>query len=128
MKEKTPRSTAINNKKRGKNLERKVVKLYQERGWIAQRAWGSDGRALGLSPGVDVEASLRYFQHVIQCKKKKKLAGYLKPAECVDMVITEEDRGTMFAIVPLRKLLDWIKLLENIIQEGHREQTSKTTC
>lgn len=47
-------STGPANKGRGYRAEVKAMKYATAAGWSARRAWGSDGRALGMEPGVDL--------------------------------------------------------------------------
>ena len=42
------------SKAKGNRFEREVVKLAKEYGLESKRAWGSDGRSLGLHPEVDI--------------------------------------------------------------------------
>lgn len=61
------------NKQRGYEAEVALVKIAQEQGFAARRAWGSDGRAMGEDAKVDVEVESELWQ----CKRKKTAPGYL---------------------------------------------------
>ena len=41
------------NKARGNRFERLVISRAKDAGFIAERAWGSDGKSLGLTHDVD---------------------------------------------------------------------------
>jgi hypothetical protein len=63
------------NKQRGSEFEREVVNTAKKFDLEAKRAWGSNGRSLGLHDTVDVViGKLRG-----QCKRKKKLPQFLFP-------------------------------------------------
>lgn len=120
------------NKVRGNVVEKEVVKAFQKAGHEAKRAWGSDGRALGLTEDIDVltwrdggfsggfgaASEIRggvpvYFPDKdstdilkIQCKRKKKLPDWLGFSKNVDAVVVREDRGQLFIIM---KLEDYLK-------------------
>lgn len=105
MAAKTKRQIAINNKRRGKKLEADVVKQAILYGLTAMRAWGSDGRALGMEEDVDVA-----IEGVkIQCKRSKKIPKNIIPRKGLIQVIREDD-GIAHAVVPLWIVLDWIAL------------------
>lgn len=95
------RRRAINNKARGKNLERKVVNIAQIAGIFAQRAWGSNGRALGLAEDVDVVIGTGHFQ----CKKTKKLRKDFQLNDHLTGVIIEGDRTEPVVLVRFSELL-----------------------
>lgn len=99
-----------NNKKRGYALEAKVVEMARERGLEARRAWGSNGQAIGLPATVDVEVAGRYFQ----CKKRKALADYVRPAKACHGQIIEQDYGQPLVVLPLSDYLE--------MMNGNREE------
>lgn len=70
-------------------------------GLTAERAYGSNGRALGEAEGVDLTiAGLR-----VQAKRRRALPAYLKPPAGADVTVFREDRGEALALVPLDTLL-----------------------
>jgi len=104
------------NKIRGNALEREVVKMARERGFNAERAWGSDGKSLGEHSEVDVR--IRNFNtYKIQCKRVKRLAKYLTPSEHVDFQVVREDRGKAMAVIPLDNLLKMLNIIEECIAD-----------
>ena len=101
---------AVNNKRRGKQLERDIVKKAQEAGLIAKRAWGSDGRAMGHHQEVDVLIE----DQKIQCKRMKKLSEKIRPnVETVDMQIIRQDNDQAFVVMPLKLLLSLLLIRKN---------------
>ncbi len=96
------------NKVRGNNLERECVNAAKEAGLSAERAYASNGLALGKSEQVDclVEG------YAIQAKMKKKIAQWLYPehhADDVDLVVTRMDRKQALAVIPYK---EWIRLVK----------------
>jgi|TARA_S200002703_G_scaffold37577_1_gene32843 hypothetical protein len=100
------------SKQKGNRYEREIVKQAQEAGIEAERAWGSNGRALGFHEEVDCllhvseELKLR-----IQAKVRKKIAQHLKPSVFVDMQVIKEDRGESLAVIRYKDLLEILAML-----------------
>ena len=67
------------SKAKGNRFERECVNKAKEYGLDSKRAWGSDGRSVGLHPEVD----LTIENYTVQCKVRKRIAGWLKPSEDV---------------------------------------------
>lgn len=90
------------SKAKGNRFERYIVDLAIRYGHVAQRAWGSDGRSMGLHPEVDVVINgLTY-----QCKKRKHIAEFMMPSEHVDGQIIMEDYGEPLVVFRLKDFLD----------------------
>lgn len=76
------------SKRKGTRLEHKVVKMAEEAGVKAKRAWGSDGRSIGLTNDVDVLlGNLK-----VQAKARKAIAEYIKPPPGADITVLQEIR------------------------------------
>lgn len=102
------RKRAINNKNRGKNLERKVVKLARAEGLEAHRTWGSNGRSEQLPENVDVVLRPSVGSPVhLQCKKSKRLRKDFRPDPNIFGVVIEEDRQAPLILLRLEDFLDW---------------------
>ncbi len=82
---------------KGNSFEREVVMEAKTHGLQAKRAWGSNGKALGLHEEVD----LLLEGYKVQCKRRKKLGTIVKPSEEVDIQVIREDRGISYAVLPL---------------------------
>ena len=91
------------SKRKGNAHEREVVNIAHSYGIDGERAYGSNGQALGLHEEVDclAEGALR-----IQAKRRKKIAEWLKPTEVVDAVVVREDRGESYIIIRLEEFCD----------------------
>ena len=110
------------SKAKGNRYEREIVNLAKEYGLESKRAWGSDGRSLGLHPEVD----LTIENYTVQCKVRKRIAEWLKPEEQIGdlhLQCVKESRGKSYAIIPMNQFLVIIvdlKRLEKI--ESHMNQ------
>ena len=91
------------SKQKGNRFERLIVEKAKSYGVGAERAWGSNGRSLGMHEEVDVllEGDLR-----IQAKCRKNIAKWLKPSEEVDAVAVKENRGETYIILRYEEFLD----------------------
>ena len=95
------------SKVKGNTYERELVQQAQEAGIEAERAWGSNGRALGFHEEVDcvlhVSQNLKFK---VQAKRRKKVADYIKPSVFVDLQLIREDRGESLAVIRYKDLLE----------------------
>lgn len=90
-------------KEKGIRFEREVVAKLIELGHKAERARGSDGRALGRDQTVDV-----VIDDLIcaSCKVRATIANYLMPPKGCDIVVFKQDRGPIMAALPLEDYLE----------------------
>ena len=105
---------ASKSKAKGNRFERECVSIAEQHGFNSKRAWGSDGRSLGLSPEVDIvinylldESTSREMK--VQCKVRNKIAKYLLPPEDCDITLLKEDRGEIYATIRYKDLLELIQ-------------------
>lgn len=98
------------SKAKGNAYEREIVNKARELGLHAIRAWGSDGRSLGLHEGVDLVIE----GLTVQAKRRKAIADYIRPDDDVDLQVIRQDRGESYAIM---RLDDLFKLLQTIQKE-----------
>jgi len=97
------------SKIKGNTFEREIVDLAKSKGLDAQRAWGSNGRALGFTEEVDcVIEGIK-----VQAKRRAKIADYIKPCVHVDAQVVRADRQEALAII---RLSDYLELLATIKQ------------
>ena len=94
------------SKRKGNTGEREVVNLARQHQIHAERAYASNGRALGQAETVDAIID----QYRTQIKRRKTIATYIKPPEGTDMTILREDHGQWLAVIPYTTLL---KLIQN---------------
>ena len=94
------------SKTKGNNFEREIVNAARKHGFRSERAWGSNGRSLGMEPGVDLT-----IEHLrIQAKRRKQLPAYLQLPNGCDVVVVRQDRGESLAIVSLAMLFEMLRL------------------
>lgn len=111
------------NKRRGNDFEREVVKTARAFGLDAERAWASDGRSLGRPAGVDVIlGGLAY-----QCKRRRRIAGYLVPADDVDGVIFRQDGDRQaYVVLRIEDYLTWRRVCQAALDKEEQEDEQKT--
>ncbi len=90
------------NKVRGNTWERELRDYFRAKGIESERAWGSDGRAMGKDQEVDVTAN----GCLVQAKRHKKLPNWLRIPEKADVVAFREDRGEGFVMMRLADFAD----------------------
>jgi Holliday junction resolvase len=101
---------ASKSKSKGNRIEREVVDIFKKRGYECQRAWGSNGRAMGEHEEVDVKAQIKNMKFKIQVKGRKAIADYLKPdTEVVNAQVLKEDRMPPYIVMVLEDFLDMIE-------------------
>ena len=101
------------SKAKGNRFERECVNKALERGLNSQRAWGSDGRSLGLHSEVD----LTIEDFTVQCKVRKRVAKWLIPIDLPNHVqLIKEDRGEIYTVMKMEKFLEILQLLKETTQ------------
>jgi|TARA_R100001530_G_scaffold47170_1_gene35450 hypothetical protein len=95
------------SKNKGSKFERDCVKIAKEYGLEAKRAWGSDGRSLGMEPEVDLVVD----DYKVQCKIRKRIAKWILPEQMVDIQLIRENYGEAYVIQPYDKWLEMVKRL-----------------
>ena len=106
------------SKQKGNRFEREVVNIAKENNLKSERAYGSDGRALGENKEVDVIIDSIAKKWRIQVKVRKKIAQWIKPdPKSVHLQVVKEDRGEIYAVLPYKSFIDLVVerdyLLEN---------------
>lgn len=95
------------SKQKGNRYEREIVDSAKSKGLVAERAWGSNGKALGYTEDVDCVVSYGDSQQLrVQAKRRKNLASYLKPSVNVDVQVFREDRGESYVLIRLEDFFD----------------------
>jgi len=96
------------SKRKGDKFERALVREAEATGIPAQRAYMSNGRALGEAEGVDLVLGLQ-GEWRVQAKRRKKIAQYLTPPEGCDVVAVREDYGDALVVLPFEAFLNLLK-------------------
>lgn len=94
------------SKAKGNGYEREFVNWLADRGYSAERAWGSDGRSRGWAESVDVRVSFSDGEFNdwandtrLQLKRRRKIAKYLEIPEGCNAVVFREDHGESLVLV-----------------------------
>ena len=95
------------SKVKGNSFERECVNEAKNRGLKAKRAYASNGMSLGLEEEVD--ALINGYK--VQCKRRKRIAKWLKPPDCCDIALVREDRGKAYVIMEYE---DWLEIMSEI--------------
>jgi Holliday junction resolvase len=98
------------SKRKGNKFERDLVKHATDSGIKAERAYASNGRALGCHESVDVLIG----DWKVQAKIRKALPEYLQIPDGCDCVAFRQDHGEPLVLITLWKLLDIIKGADNV--------------
>ena len=106
---------ANKQKAKGNRFEKECVEVAEQHGFSSKRAWGSDGRSLGMSPEVDIIIEYLLSEDMsrtmkVQCKVRKNIAQYLLPPDDCDITLLKEDRGEIYATIRYKDLLELIQL------------------
>ena len=97
------------SKAKGNRLERLIVDTFEHAGFECERAYGSNGTALGEAPTVDNVAYIHGHKICIQAKSRKHIADFMKPPVGADVTILKEDRGEMMIVMPVTYFLHLIR-------------------
>ena len=91
------------SKEKGNRFERQLVILFESFKFKAVRAWGSNGKSLGLPEEVDI---LVEGETKVQAKCRKQIPKFLGMTDNVDMVAFKEDRGETYLMM---RAVDYLK-------------------
>jgi hypothetical protein len=92
------------SKRKGNSFEREVVNQAKAAGVPAQRAYASNGEALGLSADIDAVIG----GYAIQAKRRAKIADFMLPSGGADIQIIRGDRQPAMVVM---RYDDFLKLL-----------------
>ena len=90
------------SKIKGNKFERDCCKKAEEYEIPSKRAWGSDGRSMGLHAEVDIVIGDKEYNDEthIQCKIRKRLPEYIFPKDdAIDCQLIREDRGEAYIVI-----------------------------
>jgi Holliday junction resolvase len=100
---------ASKSKRKGNGYEAELVADLTDAGFVAKRAWGSNGRSLGEVEAADVVLTVGSRKVIIQAKRRAVVADYIKPTEGVDVVMTRGDYEATLVVMPLKEYLRLLK-------------------
>lgn len=93
------------SKRKGNTFEREVVTQAKDLGLDAVRAYASNGMSFGEAEDVDVKIA----GYKGQCKRRKRIAKWLKPPDSCDIALVREDRGETYVIMAYDDFLTLIR-------------------
>ena len=102
------------SKRKGNAFEREVVNQASEFGLKAIRAYASNGMSLGEAEDVDVKIE----DLKGQCKRRKRIAQWLKPPESCDIALVREDRGETYVIIEYEDFLEIMAYMKDLRSNG----------
>ena len=85
------------SKRKGYTFEKEIENFFKDEGHKAVKAWGSNGKSLGVEEDVDILVNDSFY---IQAKRRKALPKFLELGNC-HAVFIREDRGTTKVLIPL---------------------------
>ena len=89
----------MNSYKKGANFERKVKKLFEEKGFTVVRSAGSHSKA---------DLLIRELSLSVQCKALKSFSGY-RLMEKSDALIVKANYKNPLIVLPLEKFLEVVR-------------------
>ena len=102
------------SKIKGNTFEREVVNQAKEFGLKSIRAYASNGMSLGEAEDVDVKIENLKGQ----CKRRKRIAKWLKPPESCDIALVREDRGETYVIIEYGDFLEIVAYMKEMRDNG----------
>tara|TARA_R100001594_G_scaffold52930_1_gene86537 strand:- start:2940 stop:3365 length:426 start_codon:yes stop_codon:yes gene_type:complete len=112
------------SKIKGNTFERRIVNFFEAVGLSCRRAWGSDGRSMGLTEGVDGTLNDEYKW---QAKCKAQISPFYIPNEEVDFQIFKGNRTGTYATMTAQTLADMIaRMNELYLEKESLEAENKT--
>ena len=103
------------SKRKGNAFEREVVNQAREFGLKSIRAYASNGMSLGEAEDVDIKIeSIKG-----QCKRRKRIAQWIKPPESCDIALVREDRGETYVIIEYGDFLEIVAYMKELRNNGN---------
>lgn len=93
------------SKQKGNRLERETVNLAKANGFDSKRAWGSNGKSIGMPEEVDVLIDGRKYQ----CKSRKRLPKVFLIPEVCDGTILKQNNTPALVVIYLNEYLQLLK-------------------
>ena len=102
------------SKIKGNTFEREVVNQAKEFGLKSIRAYASNGISIGEAEDVDVKIENLKGQ----CKRRKRIAKWLKPPDSCDIALVREDRGETYVIIEYGDFLEIMAYMKEMRNNG----------
>ena len=102
------------SKIKGNTFEREVVNQAKTFNLKAIRAYASNGISIGEAEDVDIK-----IENIKgQCKRRKRIAKWLKPPESCDIALVREDRGETYVIIEYADFLEIVAYMKEMRNNG----------
>ena len=102
------------SKVKGNTFEREVVNQAKKFGLKSIRAYASNGISIGEAEDVDVKIENLKGQ----CKRRKRIAQWLKPPDSCDIALVREDRGETYVIIEYDNFLEIVAYMKEMRDNG----------
>ena len=102
------------SKVKGNTFEREVVNQAKKFGLKSIRAYASNGISIGEAEDVDVKIENLKGQ----CKRRKRIAQWLKPPASCDIALVREDRGETYVIIEYSDFLEIVAYMKDLRNNG----------
>ena len=102
------------SKIKGNTFEREVVNQAKKFGLKSIRAYASNGISIGEAEDVDVKIENLKGQ----CKRRKRIAKWLKPPDSCDIALVREDRGETYVIIEYDNFLEIVAYMKEMRDNG----------
>lgn len=108
------------SKKKGRSYEREVVALFKALGFEAEKAWGSDGRAMGMPADVDIKVIGMLGRVVgVQAKRKRQLPKWMDRGKGEwDIMVMRQDNGETVVMMSWQILTELLKKGKDPLKEN----------
>ena len=108
------------SKIKGNTFEREVVNQARKFGLKSVRAYASNGISLGEAEDVDIKIE----EIKGQCKRRKRIAKWLKPPDSCDIALVREDRGETYVIIEYDNFLEIVAYMKEMRNNGDTTKKS----
>ena len=102
------------SKLKGNTFEREVVNQAKKFGLKSIRAYASNGISIGEAEDVDVKIENLKGQ----CKRRKRIAKWLKPPDSCDIALVREYRGETYVIIEYGDFLEIVAYMKEMRDNG----------
>lgn len=96
------------SKRKGNRYERELRDAFHDAGLRCERAYASNGEALVTDDGTRCASDVDLLVEgrlCVQAKRRKRVAGYLKPPDGAHLTAIREDRGETLVVLPFHLFL-----------------------
>ena len=96
-------------KDKGYRFEKQCIDMLKDNDIEAQRAYGSNGLALGLTNDVDIKIEHKGKMYALQCKVRKRLGNIFKPNENNYGQVVKQDYDDPYITIRFKDFIELLK-------------------